>query len=480
MNASHSFHPFVPTPLDHSMPRLYVPQFLCFHTTTAESAVQHLHVGVHRLFKNLPFLAGEVVTNEDTGGVRVQSPSVSTRNIPYLAIQTRPDDYLPARQDAQSNPLDRDRKRTNLDASYSPLPVVLPPSQPQPIIRFQANILADGVLFAVTYHHAIMDGTGCGELLEMLAQCCSALSDEDVSLPTDSHTQEVFRQYISNLSPTTTTTTTTTNNNYKELYHPVMKSTDHIQHPPFALRTEQFTFPAKQITTLRDACNRLLPELTTTTTTTTTPLPQQTLSSNDILTALISLAITRTTTPIKPNTLTLTMSVNLRSRIHPTSLTHYLGTAITAVRVNIPINPTQPTLTLPTTTITTIPDLTSLTQTAHQIRTALNTLTRESIPNLITHIRERRHAGEDICLQMGDIVVSSWRHLSVYGIDFGPGLGKITGFEVQEGLMERLVVVLPRKRDGDGDGDWDVCITLSEHEMEGFRRDGLVRWVLGE
>lgn len=141
-----NFSPFSLTSLDHALLAVYIPQNLCFRTSDHQQCPSRLQAGINLLLTRLPFLSGEVAK---PGELCVQ-PGNTFDEIPMLTIKHFTHVILPPVLIGGSNSLKADHAVASLDSQFFfPLPLTLPPSEPRPVMRLQANVVADGVILSM-------------------------------------------------------------------------------------------------------------------------------------------------------------------------------------------------------------------------------------------------------------------------------------------------------------------------------------------
>ena len=148
-----NFSPFSLTSLDHALLAVYIPQNLCFRTSDHQQCLSRLQAGINLLLTRLPFLSGEVVPRTDHGakpGELCVQPGNTFDEIPMLTIKHFTHVILPPVLIGGSNSLKADHAVASLDSQFFfPLPLTLPPSEPRPVMRLQANVVADGVILSM-------------------------------------------------------------------------------------------------------------------------------------------------------------------------------------------------------------------------------------------------------------------------------------------------------------------------------------------
>lgn len=483
-----AFKPFRLSPVDHSLPKVYIFKSLYFRGVDDTGSLSRLQDGIDRLISCLPFLSGEVVPCADipdkVGVLQVQMPCPSLQEIPMLLVKSCPNHTWPAASTSE-----RWRNTALLDQSYRPLPDFIPPSKPRPVLRFQANFLADGLMLCMGYNHSVFDGTGAGNILEMLADCCRANPNSILALPTNGDIESELRGLLS--SPGVAVA-----NASQEAYAINCAHTEVEPEPSSAmLYCWPFLLSSEKIECLQEACNSLLPHIVRLYSGTQSSLINQDtnwphiLSSNDVLTALLAVSIEKAreaTGALGHMSRSLAMAVNLRERLKPMPR-HYLGNLVTTVWVSHhrPAVKDLETMVLP------VPacnrheidrdDLLWITHVAFRIRLGLNAINEEHIRGLI-HYLHSQDDWEQIGIHFTDpIFISSWRHLKVYELDFGPTIGHAEHFEMDVGTTDGVCVVMPANTRAVGKtkkAPWDIRIVLNPEVLQALIASAIFGWAM--
>jgi hypothetical protein len=169
------------SPLDQLMPRTYTRVFLLFPVPTHShgAAIQSLRESLQQTLADLPYLQGSVTIAPESGNrLQAEWPRAAAGRDPSsaAAAAARLFRELQAPVGFPSlAALRRDRAPLcHFAASLSPVPA-LPdhaPDAPAPPPAFAASCarLRGGLLLCVCVHHALMDGTGVGELVRLWAR----------------------------------------------------------------------------------------------------------------------------------------------------------------------------------------------------------------------------------------------------------------------------------------------------------------------
>ena len=493
------FKPILLTALDHTIAQVNFSQFLCFRSSDPQGCLSCLERGIDNLVSCIPFLTGEITPCGDLGLkcglLQVQPSDIPIKDIAMLSTKRYPGQFLPPNQCLKSSsPETAIREIPSLDGSYYPLPTFIPDSELKPVLRFQANIMSDGILLGISFSHSVFDGTGAGKIIEMFAECCRSSSLQSINLPTNCATESKLRKAFSQLA-----FTHQSQHDHASDYGPIDPPTDSANEKPEitrslipALKTCPFVFSSEKITFLRDMCNDIIPLVARMHKVSQDDSVEigktswsRFVSSNDVLTSLIGLCIERARNKagsISTECTGLAMSVDLRERLQPPLPEFYLGNAVKVIRTHTRLSCDDAasgvqSISCPALGKEQVFQLASI---AFRIRSALESTDDSHIRSLISYLHKQPDWSE-ICLKAAGTVVSSWRHLNVYNLDFGPKIGKIDNFEIEHGLFDGMSVILPAVRIGDTHhkrGPWDVRITLNPDNMDSIMMDTLFNWAL--
>ncbi|KAL4909241.1 hypothetical protein BDW74DRAFT_174440 [Aspergillus multicolor] len=490
------FEPIGLTPLDHITAKIYLPYMLYFDSNDSNTAVDTLRKGLDKPVEEIPWLAGDVVihTKPDTRAF-VHPPQTPPHEVAMLTIKHFGDDQA---------------FRMHPTREYLALPLFVPASQQRLVLRFQANIFPSKIALVMSFCHTVFDGSGAGMMLQTLSECrCAAArgSTESAQTPT---TQTIRREAIAHRGEVSSwalpSQCQTHLDHSLELGPSAFDSnltTDQWGAMESALSltssTSRLTFSAKKVADLKALCTRLLPQFYTSSASgsdapSPSPSPSSIpFSSNDIITAALGISINRTMHPdrIQTDTPSHILVADLRHRVTPPLPETYLGNMVYPVWNRIPSLTPPPTAenghtkNININTPSNHTDLLSLTQLSLDLRTKVvsnmnSTLTRSVCAAVAEHGNWYGLEGKP-----ADVVMTSWRHLKVYTLDFGPKLGYIEDFESGFSLMPGACIMLPKRtRGGDGETgelvDWEVAVTLRAGggEFERLGKDPLLKRIL--
>lgn len=126
-------------------------------------------------------------------------------------------------------------------------------------------------------------------------------------------------------------------------------------------------------------------------------------------------------------------------------------------------------------------DLLWITHVAFRIRLGLNAINEEHIRGLI-HYLHSQDDWEQIGIHFTDpIFISSWRHLKVYELDFGPTIGHAEHFEMDVGTTDGVCVVMPANTRAVGKtkkAPWDIRIVLNPEVLQALIASAIFGWAM--
>ncbi|KAE8371808.1 transferase family-domain-containing protein [Aspergillus bertholletiae] len=498
MFQSPSFKPYVLTPLDHSTAPTHFSffvSFLCQHPTSGLSVLEK---GVQRLNTLLPFLSGNLVPSIRLKGKKnafeVQPTDPSHLNkLPMLKIKQHAQCISPHNANMNTPALSPDDL---FNSRYMPLPFCIPASEPQPLLRLQANVMTDGIVLCLSFHHFAVDGLGLSSIMQALSECCRNPDQSPERLSTSPEREAQSRTRIFQ----------STNESHQAMYDGygsyLWKAAPSADlGAPISRR---FCLDTEKIRRLREAC----------TTTINTGNHQahrinpsganasgQGFSNNEVVTALIWLcgmrARSRATSiegdrsSLADRNSSLLFAADVReilgipstymgnAIVTPTSTYHFKGTELHDVD---PLMLDSETSDLHEFNPN---DITLLANLALSVQKEFHSINLNYVQNVISHIM----ASKDWHLPAnpGDLSVSSLRRVRVYDMDFGPCLGTPYDFDIPDNRTDGLGWITPPRSDSSARligyqsrGFWEVRLSLNPVAMYFLRSDRLWRQVTFE
>lgn len=352
-----------------------------------------------------------------------------------------------------------------IDQRYLPLPFLMPPTEPQPLIRFKANVTDTKVILCVAYFHKALDSTGVSVVVKTLAELCKDHNASPDVLPTSASAEESSRQHLLDFaaqSPVPFNWTLT----------PL--SLDPPPEDPGKIPVSRhFKLNAEKISLLKDACNRIISSLST------VSLPP--LTSNDIITALVGLCGNRARLSTVSDNIPPSPKVIIAANVRKQSLlpATYAGNALAAVEASYDASVLPEDTTIPDGHIQR-DDFTHLANIALALRKEITALTEPYISGILRTIADTHDQNAFFPAYGSSIIVSSLRWMDFY-LDFGP-LGKVQTYDIPETKVKGVCWVLPARDMGDvkktAQQAFELRFVLESAAMERLCGDGLLRWAL--
>ncbi|KAJ5279238.1 hypothetical protein N7478_004610 [Penicillium angulare] len=489
MTVTFDVPPYVLSPLDHTIPKIYVSFFLSFALENIDDGLLSIKIGIVKLLHRLPYLAGDIILHEKADGHEnlqsVVDPDKEINPLPMLQVKYHPELSL---REIASKKVRSGMENLHLAKKCAPLPDFINPQERRPIVRFAANVMEDGILLAMTINHSFFDGSGAGTILEALAECCRT-PNRDLSSPIFTLSDQISREGMALLS-----VGVDADIDHSKSYNaagtvPCLSSagwSTMVESFATNLTSCRLQLSAQKLNDLRDACNRILSD------TKCADWPSY-VSSNDVVSALIAICRGKCHSKKDSHDTELTTIVNLRSRVEPPFPDHYLGNMITAVRSLVGLGSSEDKLHIRNPSQAgklgiTPEDLVQISMTAARIRQSVLAIDNRYVRSLFGYLPQQK-AWNAINMQASDFSVSSWRDWKVYDFDFGPDLGSVSHFQMHFGLNDGLTVIMPagaapsagsstkRKKIG---ASWDMQLMIQTTDLSSLTSSPLFQWAFGD
>ncbi|KAJ5219029.1 O-acetyltransferase [Penicillium cinerascens] len=401
---------------------------LSFRVDNPDTAALTLQAAVDRLLQALPFLTSEVIHCPQLGNKRNlkqlrHNPTLSSE-VPIFRVVSHTGMVEEVTQSVE----------------FSPLPLLLPLSQRQVVVRFQANIFANGLLLCMNFNHCVFDGTGAALILQYLASLCR----HDPSI--EKHLSHILRKESFTRKKLNVIGIPQVPANAQDPIPPESFGTGEYD----TLLTQLFKFSNRHINHLKHQCQQHLDALG----------KSHFLSRNDVVSALLAFFIKRARVMNKGiHDVSVSLPVNLRSKQPEIFPPMYMGNSFTSLHVQSKVDVTSP-----------IP---AISQIALEIRRQINMVNKGYIEDML---------GQLNCLQdyaeypwrPFDLELSSWRDLAIYDLDFGPELGKVVDYHANPGSHDGCAFIFPVKGADSKHADWEISLTLAKDTMRRFSEDLVV------
>ncbi|KAL1852304.1 hypothetical protein Plec18170_006032 [Paecilomyces lecythidis] len=447
------------SPLDHIPAKLFLPYILYFSTADPQTAIHDIQKGINKLISQLPWLAGSVILHSEPEGpqnrMHIAPSRSSTSRVPMLQVK-----YFGRDEDLHTHPVHY----------YIPLPTFIQASKQRPVIRFQANVFPTKVALAMSFWHSVFDGIGAGIILEATAECCKTANDDSETpiVQTIAQTHTELRKKVSAFPSKCQVRLDHTVELGTPIFDPRISSEqwNAIESAAAsAVETKRHTFSPEKVAEVKELCTQLLPQLQSS---------HAWISSNDIITATLVICVDRTLNSEradKTKSADFLMAVDMRSRAGLPET--YLGNSIFPVHDNIYFKETAWQTGADA-------DLLHLTQLALRIRTKLAHMDETVAYSASAAVAEHEDWTK-IEAKPAGIIVTSWRGLKIFSLDFGAGLGRIEDFEPGLALVPGGCILLPSRVSPENRGStppWEVCITMKRGDSKALVQDPLFSRIL--
>ncbi|PWY78443.1 hypothetical protein BO94DRAFT_177194 [Aspergillus sclerotioniger CBS 115572] len=478
-----SFQPYVLTPLDHLVPPLYALFYLSFQPKHPPEAITALETGISHLVAQWPFLAGNVARVQKgykRNILELQSPTAADL-LRYPILQVKHHQHSMSHE--MSLPVINDK--------LLHVPTKVPISYPIPAVRFQANVMQDGVVLCLGWHHQVMDAVGVTILLGSLSQFCRGLDRETAiprRFPTDPKHEERSRRQIEEAS-------TPKRSDWEGAYHGI--SCEEVWNgysEPLICR--RYAMHTDKVNYLKNTCNKLIQDLVR-----SPPNPREKLSdgiteyldgndnmsSDDVATALTWLCASRArrraaakhSSDLPPMS-SLSRLVEVRSTLQPPLPKSYLGNCVVAARAQcdweeIPASQKSSEVSKKRGHVDGEIAY-ALLKLAFRSRAKCRSIDDEYICGIIDCMKECDDY-TSFSIAPASVEMSSLRKLDIFTWDWGSNIGPMVDFDTIDSRTDGMSLILPASSAKPWQSPWEIRITLPLAAMKEFEKDELLGWV---
>lgn len=452
------FIPMTLTPIDHMMPICYITFFYSLSVKNPSQGVEVLDEALKRLVKECPLLACNVGRSSANDAARENVLEIQPASI-YTFAQYP---LLRVRLHETQSVTDRDLGDGLFDNAYRALPLSLATDFPCPIIRWQANVMRDGIVVAVSFHHSALDAGGFYMIQQTLAHLCRDPNRSHLGIDLESGLLQGRRclAQIPTISPCADLQREDESN---------VRMADFDL--PVNLVSYRLTLLPHRVRSLQNSCNAQASAGAMNST-------GKHLSSNDIISGLLwrSIILAQSHSDASQSIdsrgekSSIILISEIRRKLMPALPASYLGNAIVQQVATTDTKSVLVPLTLEQN------ELVQLTHLAQKIHDASMQVTDLSVKSLLR--QKQRVLDWRPQFKQGDVTSTSLRRMPIYDLDFGTVLGKVIGFDSPDNRIEGTVCMLPASSSSI-DSLWDIRITLPPNVLSRLRQDSLIQWAMG-
>lgn len=451
------------SPLDEILPPLNATLIYGFPRTTIEKdqIVTILQDGLSRTVKEIPFIAGEL-KSEDSPGARPGHEVISVPEIADVKIAVN-DLTEPGRKyehsyeelRAASMPID------SLDASVL-LPLPDGSGATRKVLASQINFIPGGCLLSVVFAHLAFDAYGSTVILDRWARHCQELQGLESApslLPKElTPSRDLPPALESGIGAA----------DYEELkQRPELWHLIGLDSRPLP---EVMTFPenaaVQHIFSLDTSAIAKIKGLAKPSAETDNSAKSAWISTNDALVAFLWRSVMRARFPTStdnsvkhPESSLVTVAIDGRSQLSPKISPSYVGNAIFCSMTDLPLRLATDGSTLADIALAIRKDVE-----ANKLRMRDATALASCIPD----VRQRRYRIMDLVHE--NLITSSWTELPIYQLVWGPifgDTGRAEFFRTPKGQFGGMCSIQPRRLDG----TLDIIIGMKAEDMERLRKD---------
>lgn len=458
------FQAFELTAADYCFPMFYAGCAISFRVKSPEMGVPILVRAVQQLVAHLPYLTGIVVPSDTKPGVmevRCAPSGSEAPNTPLCTVLKLP--HLRLATPRVSPGQDNWKYDRNEILTLAPVSVAASVSN-HPVLRFQINLLADGIIFTLFVNHIVIDGTGIGTLIELLAACSRSGSEGDpfLNLPDYVACETATRAILATIGSEERMIQQTAEEQPTDL-------TGHDDVHDASLLDYNFHLSAEKIQLCREWIRLRGAD------TSGTDQSPMLASDDDIVTAALWICLNRIRSyPARDGShmWPIHRLINVRHRFDPPLPAYYLGNCF------ISLDESRSSAELSkwdgANQRTEDSFAQNIANAACILRAQLNRVDDQYVR---THLAQFVHANAwaNTTVHERVVTVTSIRRLKAYQ-HFGSVLGDVVDFEMLPYMNPAGVCTIsPRRATSES---WEVSVTLSGEEMGELKRDPMFHWLV--
>jgi fumigaclavine B O-acetyltransferase len=465
------FQGFELTPADYTFPMFYSAGAMSFRLKAPDTGIHVLQAGIERLLSHHPFLAGVVLPLLDNQRKfqvvppQEQPPPVT----PICTVRQLRQQRIPTSK-TTCPPKEQTVYDRNELMTLVPVQVAESSDEP-PVMRFQINVLANGLILGLFCNHMVIDGTGIGTLIQSLAICCRELymSGPSTCLPSHPDYEASSRAILATVGEVAKATQA--QDVLTQSAIPINdgpnneKMDDETAHDAFLLDYDFDLSAAKIERMLRWTREQTPKEVSH---------GRAPVSADDIVTAVLWICVSqsRGNQVERSPTCSLQRVLNARRHIQPPLSANYLGNCFIFLNHSMSREELK---FLGNGEVDTEESFTrQIGSIARFLRSTLNEIDDQFVRNHFSGLTEAPDVS-DTSFHIPDTVVSSVRRLSIHEQNFGDLLGQMADFEILPYMVPEGCCTIKPRRDAES---WEVSVALRSEEMDRLRSNPMFGWLV--
>jgi hypothetical protein len=442
-----------------------------FYLKNPSSAIPILNLAVSRLMHLLPFLSGNVSASTQSEGkenVFEVQPTTQEFLKEYPMLKIKHHRQSIACVISGSNV----KTGRSLSEDFVPIHFDMAGESKSPVFRVQANIMSDGLILCLGFHHMALDGVGLINAAAALATCCRDFQAEIGSLPTSPLREEQSRQTILEIG-SGAKNTQPMEVDYGEYAWDIGSSPEAEE-----LISKTFAIDARKVERIKAQCQLAIENSSTS--------PKPCLTSNTVACALLWLCWIRARyhgldageMPTNTESRILTI-VELRDRIEPCLPRTYMGNAILPVETWTRIQELLLNATVdhkPNCTGHLDPrEIERIAYLAVALQNTTASINSQYIRNVISNIVSKDNWAS--IPRPAEISISSIRQMKMYDLDFGPILGPVKDFGMEFNPVPGVCWIMPA-RFNTKLAPWEFMISSEPTFIKKVLQESLMKWLI--
>lgn len=419
----------------------------------------------------LPFLTGNITASTQLEGkenvLEVQPPTQEfLKEYPMLKIRHH-NQSISCAMPGSNVTISK-----SLRENFVPIPLDMAGKSKSPVFRVQANIMSDGLILCLGFHHMALDGVGLVNVATGLATCCRDSQAEIGSLPTSPIREQMSRQSILEIGSGAKNTQPVEVDLGEYAWD--LGSSPDAEEPI----SKTLTIDANKVERIKAQCQLVMEN--------SSMSPNPRLTGNSVASALLWLCWIRAkyygsdTVEMPTNTESRILTVvELRDKIEPCLPSTYLGNALLTVETSTRIQDI-----LSTTTVDYEAnyaghphrhEIEQISKLAVSLQDSAASMNSQYIRNVISNIVSSDNWAS--IPRPSEIAISSIRQMKVYDLDFGPVFGPLRHLSMEFNPLPGVCWINPA-RFNTRLAPWEFVISSEPSFIRKIQQESLMKWLV--